>query len=137
MTDFPSHSPNIATVLTYVEAMNHGDCERLATLFTPDALIHGAKGWGGLDIAMPVWRALHSALEMRLVVEDIVAEQDSVAVRFTERGRWVAPFLGQDQPTGLSYEITAMEWFDLMGRRIRRRWGVRDTAAQARQIGMV
>lgn len=135
MNDLKSN-PNVAVVLEYVEAMNRGDFDRLATLFTPDALIHGAKGWGGVDIAMPVWRALHMALEMRLIVEDIVSDGDSVAVRFTERGRWIAPFLGQEGATGNSYEIIAIEWFDLMGRRIRRRWGVRDTAAQARQTGM-
>lgn len=39
---------NKQVVLSYVEAFNRGDLEALRDLFTPDALIHGVLGWGGI-----------------------------------------------------------------------------------------
>lgn len=123
-----------AVVRAYVAAMNAGDQEALQRLFTDDAQVWGVLGFGGLDVALPVWRDLHEALEMELVVEDLAVEGDRVAVRYVERGRHVAPFRGRE-PTGNSYELVAMEWFELEGGRIRRRWGARDGAAQARQLG--
>jgi predicted ester cyclase len=56
-------------------------------------------------------------------------------VRYTERGTFTGPFRGQT-PTGKSYELVAMEWFVVRDGRIHRRWGARDSAAQARQIGL-
>jgi Tfp pilus assembly pilus retraction ATPase PilT len=37
---------------------------------------------------------------------------------------------------GKSYELVAMEWFEIEGDRIKRRWGARDAASQARQLGI-
>jgi predicted ester cyclase len=58
-----------------------------------------------------------------------------VAVRYAERGTFAGPFRGQP-PTGKAYELVAMEWFVLKDGKIRRRWGARDAASQARQIGL-
>ena len=63
------------------------------------------------------------------------AGDDLVAVRYTARGTFVAPFRGH-QPTGTSYELVAIEWFVVQDRKIHRRWGARDSAAQARQLGL-
>ena len=70
-----------------------------------------------------------------LTVEEIIAEGDTVAVRYTERGAFVGSFRGQE-PTGKSFELMAMEWFTLLDGKIHRRWAVRDAASQARQMGM-
>ena len=126
---------NKQLVLRYVDAFNRGDVDTLRTLFTPDALVYGVLGWGGLDVAAPVWRELHAAFGIRLQVDSIVAEGDVVAARYTERGTFTAPFRGRE-PTGKSYELLAMEWFEMKGGKIFRRWGARDNASQMRQMGM-
>ncbi len=131
----PSLESNKAVVEHYVEAFNRGDFERLRSLFTPDAAIYGVLGFGSIDVAMPVWTELHHGLAMTLTIEGLMAEGDVVAARYTERGTFVGPFRGHE-PTGKSYEITAMEWFELKDGKIHRRWGARDFAAQARQIGL-
>ncbi|GAC1663680.1 MAG: hypothetical protein NVS9B2_00040 [Steroidobacteraceae bacterium] len=92
-------------ILAYVDAFNGGDLDRLCSLFTPDALIWGVLGWGGLS-----------------------------AVRYVERGTAARSFRGAPA-TGRSYELTAMEWFVVQGELIHRRWGARDSAAQAKQLG--
>ena len=130
-----SEEANKQTVRAYVEAFNRGDGEALQSLFTPDALVYGVLGWGGMDVVLPVWRELHEAFAMELRVEAMIAAGDTVAVRYVERGRSAAPFRG-GPVTGQSYEIVAMEWFVLRDGKIHRRWGARDSAAQNRQMGL-
>lgn len=127
-------SANKQVILNYVEAMNAGNFERLASFFAPDAEIYGVVGKGSVDFAMPVWKDLHGALEMRLDVEEMIEEGDVVAVRFKETGTSVAPFRGFPA-TGKTFELTAIEWFTLESGRIASRHGVRDSASQARQLG--
>ena len=57
-----------------------------------------------------------------------------MAARYVERGKFIASFRGKE-PTGESYELVAMEWFEMRDGRIHRRWGARDAASQARQLG--
>lgn len=130
-----SKSSNLAVIARYVEAFNRGDVETLRTLFTEDALIHGALGWGGLDTVVPIWKMLHEALAMELTTEGLVSEDDVVVARFTERGKSVGPFRGH-APTGQASEVMAMEWFEFRDGRIYRRWGVRDSASHFRQMGL-
>lgn len=127
---------NKRVIRTYAAAFSAGDLDRVVALFTPDAVVRGVLGWGGIQVAIPVWRELVSGLGMRLEIEDLVAEGDTVAARMTEHGIFRGPFRGQ-APTGRAYEVPAMEWFELSEGRIRRRWGARDFAAIARQIGFV
>jgi hypothetical protein len=91
-------------------------------------------GWGGIDAVMPIWTQLVNSLTLHLDIEDIIAEGNRVAVRYTECGTSRAPFL--DKPaTGKHYELVAMEWFVIHDSKIHRRWGARDAASQAKQLG--
>ncbi|MFD1942922.1 ester cyclase [Paradevosia shaoguanensis] len=126
---------NQATVKAYVAAMNAGDFEALRRLFAADARIEGVTGSASVDEAVIVWRALHGSLNMNLKIEAMACENDTIVVRFLESGRWTAPFLGMTEPTGKSFELVAIEWFELTDGLIHRRWGVRDAASQARQVG--
>ena len=126
---------NKAVVAHYVEAFNRGDLAALRDLFTADAVVQGVLGWGGLDVVVPIWEEIHNAFQIQLTVDDLIAEDERVAVRYIERGTFVGPFRG-NRPTGKSYEIVAMEWFEFQAGKVSRRWGARDSAAQSRQIGM-
>jgi steroid delta-isomerase-like uncharacterized protein len=123
-------------VRRYVEAFNRGDVDTLQNeIFAPDAVVQGVLGWGGMDVVVPIWRELHAALQITMQIEELVAEGDTVAARYTERGTFAGPFRG-NQPTGKSFELVAMEFFEIREGRIVRRWGARDHASQMRQIGM-
>lgn len=126
---------NKQVVRRYVDAFNRGDIGALREIFSPSAVVQGVLGWGGLDVVVPIWEELHSAFQIELTIESLIAEEDTVAARYTERGTFVAPFRG-NQPTGKSFELVAMEWFTLRDGRIERRWGARDHASQARQVGL-
>jgi steroid delta-isomerase-like uncharacterized protein len=124
-----------AVVRAYVEAFNRGDLMGLKALLAPDAEIQGVLGKGTFERVEPIWRQLIEGYGIQLTVEEIIAEGERVAVRYTERGTFRAPAFGQ-APTGRSYELVAMEWFEIRDGRIVRRWGARDAASQARQLGI-
>lgn len=126
---------NKQVVREYVDAFNRGDLEGLKELFTPGAVIQGVLRKGGMDEILPIWGELIEGLGIQLEVEELVAEGDLVAARYTERGTFRAPFFG-NQPTGRSYELVAMEFFVVRDGKIHQRWGARDAASQARQIGL-
>jgi steroid delta-isomerase-like uncharacterized protein len=122
-------------VRTYVEAFNRGDMQQLKALFADDAEIQGVKGKGNFDKIESIWRQLIEGYGIQLKIEGLLAEGGNVAVRYHESGVFRAPAFG-NQPTGKSYELVAMEWFEIEGGKIKRRWGARDSASQARQLGI-
>jgi steroid delta-isomerase-like uncharacterized protein len=126
---------NKAIVLRYVDAFNRGDFDALHKIFATDAIVQGVLGQSGMDKVISIWRELHHAFEIKLHVEEMIAEGETVAVRYTERGRFNGEFRG-NKPPGKSYELVAMEWFLVRDGKIHQRWGARDSASQARQIGL-
>ncbi|MDB5853987.1 MAG: putative ester cyclase [Herminiimonas sp.] len=122
-------------VRSYVAAFNRGDLEALKALLADDAEIQGVMGRGLIEKVEPIWRQLIEGYGMQLNIQELVAEGNIVAARYIETGRFVAPAFGM-QPTGKSYELVAMEWFEIEAGKIRRRWGARDSAAQAKQLGI-
>jgi hypothetical protein len=126
---------NKQVVKQYVKAFNAGDMKTLRDLFTTDALVYGVLGWGPIEAVIPIWEELHKAFAIELIVEEMIAEGDTVAVRYSELGIFTNPFRGK-QPTGKSYELVAMEWFSFRHHHIARRWGARDSASQAKQLGL-
>lgn len=129
-------SANEAAVLAYVDAFNRGDMEAMGAIFTEDATVQGVLGSVPLAAALGVWQELHDGLQCRLEVAALADDGDQVAVRYRETGRFVGPFRGLagHEPTGKSYELIAMEWFECCEGRIARRWGARDADAMKRQL---
>ena len=126
---------NKQLVRDYVDAFNRCDLQKLKGLFTEDALIYGVLGWGSLSQVMPIWQELQDAFAIKLTIQSLIAEGDLVAARYTERGTSVGSFRG-GPVTGQTYELVAMEWFIIKDRLIHRRWATRDSATQARQLGL-
>lgn len=126
---------NQESVQEYVRAFNAGDIAALRKVFAPDALIHGVMGWGQFDQVAPMWTVLHDSFHMHLEIEQLVESGEEVIVRFTERGHFVNAFRGQP-PTQQTSEVIAIEWFQMQGGLIKRRWGVRDSASHFKQLGV-
>jgi steroid delta-isomerase-like uncharacterized protein len=126
---------NKKIVLEYVKAFNGLDINALRELFAKDAVIYGVLGAGGMDFAIPIWKELHAAFGLNLQVDSMIAEGDTVAVRYTERGTSIGSFRGSPV-TGKSFETVAMEWFIIKDGKIQARWGARDSATQAQQMGI-
>lgn len=130
-----SQNRNEKIVHEYIAAFNRGDFDTLRSLFADDAEIQGVLAKGLMDRILPIWRQLVEGYGMQLSVDSMISEGNIVAVRYTEKGTFTAAAFGHE-PTGKSYELVAMEWFEIDEGRIRRRWGARDAASQARQLGI-
>jgi len=126
---------NKEVVRRYIEAFNRGDMKALRALLADDAEIQGVMGKGLFERVEPIWRQLIEGYGIQLHIEEMVGEGNRVAVRYTETGTFKAPAFGH-QPTGKSYELVALELFEIEDGRIKRRWGARDAASQARQLGI-
>ena len=124
-----------AVVRRYVDAFNRGDLAGLKALLAEDAEIQGVMGKGIFEKVEPVWRQLIEGYGMQLAIQDLIGEGNVVAARYVETGTFKAPAFG-NAPTGRSYSLVAMEWFEIDAGKIRRRWGARDAASQARQLGI-
>ena len=99
---------NKKIVLSYVEAFNNLNIDALRELFAEDAVIYGVLGSGGMDVAIEIWKELHAAFGLNLQVDSIIAEGETVAVCYTERGTSQGTFRGSPV-TGKSFETVAME----------------------------
>jgi len=124
-----------SVVRKYVAAFNRGDVEGVCRCFAPGAVVYGVLGWGDIIKARPIWEQLVNCFQMNLQLESMITEGNIVAARYTERGVFVQAFRGIE-PTGKSYEVVAMEWFEVAENGIVRRWGARDSARIFTQMGI-
>jgi predicted ester cyclase len=125
-----------SVIRDYVDALNAGDFPKLMSLFTADARIVGVLGAAPVDKAEPVWRELHDGMAMHLEPQAIAVDGATIAVRYIETGQFRGTFRGLEgqAPTGRAYRVIAMEWFELEGHRIAKRWGARDFDAIKSQV---
>ena len=124
-----------SVVRRYVEAFNRGDLNALKELLADEAEIQGVMGKGLFERIEPIWRQLIEGYNIQLSIQELIAEGNVVAARYIERGTFSQRAFG-NEPTGKSYELVAIEWFEIEDGKIMRRWGVRDAASQARQLGI-
>ena len=72
----------------------------------------------------------------RITIEDLVAEGDKVAVRWTFRGTHRGDFMGI-APTGKEVEMGAMDLFRVAGGKIAETWSNVDMMTMMRQLGAI
>jgi steroid delta-isomerase-like uncharacterized protein len=116
--------------------VNGGDLDAARELMAEDFLDHNRlpdeePGLAGVTAAFAEIRAAFP--DLRLTVEDVVAEGDRVAARVTWRGTHRGPFLGVP-PTGRRFEVTSISINRIADDRIVERWGVLDLDELARQL---
>ncbi|MBM3943911.1 MAG: ester cyclase [SAR202 cluster bacterium] len=128
---------NKAALLDSIEAFNDPkDRQRYFTaLYTPDAVIHSIPGYTpDLDGFRKYYGRLWAAFpDMRLNLEDVVAEGDVLAPRFTGTGTNTGP-LGDMAPTGKRVTFAGMTVLYFRGGKCFERWGIFDQMGLMRQL---
>ena len=74
--------------------------------------------------------------DLHVTIDDIVAEGDKVAVRFTSRGTQRAPFAGVP-PTGRPVAIQSYQIARIANGKFVEVWGVDDQLGMLRQLGVI
>jgi steroid delta-isomerase-like uncharacterized protein len=108
-------------------------------LFAADLLEHGPFGEDvrGREAWLEQMRGLVEAVpDFSATVEDVVAEDDLVAMRVTFRGTQEGEFMGRE-PTGRSFEVQNMVFTRFEDGRIVERWVQADTFDMMEQLGHI
>jgi steroid delta-isomerase-like uncharacterized protein len=132
---------NKETIERFCAAMNSGNAELIAStideLVAPDALISTplpVKA-SGPQILKDGFAILHRAYpDLRITVEDMIAEQDKVVARNTVTGNHQGEYMGI-APTGNTVTYKEIFIARFADGQIVETWGVVDVLAQLRQLG--
>jgi hypothetical protein len=134
---------NKATLSRLHEAVSTGDAEVIAKVIDevvePDVLFHAPVPTGatGAQALKRVWIMLLRAFpDLRVAVEDVIAEGDKVVARNTVTGTHQGEYRGVPA-TGKSVTYNEVFVFRFAGGRIAEIWGVVDVLAQLRQLGLI
>jgi steroid delta-isomerase-like uncharacterized protein len=122
----------------YEDVLNAGNIGALEELAVPqydehDPLPGQATGREGLRQRVEM---LRSAFRPHFTIEDIIAEQDKVVVRWTNRGTQVGEFMGMPA-TGKSFTIAGIDIHRLRDGKMAEHWHVVDQLAQLQQLGVI
>jgi steroid delta-isomerase-like uncharacterized protein len=134
-----SREENKALARAVVESFNQGNLDVAATYLAGDFTDHSLPPGttAGRASAQQRWAMLRAALpDARITIDDLVAEGDTVAVRFTLRGTHTGPLMGT-APTGRRVAVTGIDLNRIVDGRIAERWENFDTLGLLQQLGAV
>lgn len=123
----------------YEEVVNHGNMAAADDLLSADLLDHGVPSGfphgraGFLQFATSLKVAFP---DLRVTVEDLIAEGDQVAARVSVQGTHKGMLLGRLAATGRSAIWTGIDIFRLAGGKIVERWNERDLLSLLEQLGV-
>lgn len=134
---------NKATVRRFQDATNTGDTELISRtideLFQPDALIRTPLPLqtSGAEAMKEVFAHLLRVYpDLRVTIEDLIAESDKVVSRNTVTGTHLGDYMGHS-PTGRSISYDEIFIFRFADGRIAETWGVVDVLSQMKQLGVI
>lgn len=120
------------------EVWNGGELDLLDELLAPDYVNHTPSGPPpppGPEGVKPIVAAIRGAFpDLEYTLEELVADDDTVAVRSTMRGTHEGDFFGIP-PTGRRIEVAQMNFERVRDGRIAEHWRLTDDAALMRQLG--
>lgn len=129
---------NKRTVMRYPKAVASGDFEVLEEICADTVVNHAPLGEPGGHKALKEYeKPIHEALpNFDVTFEDLVAEDDRVAMRLTIRGTHQGPIMGV-APTGTEVEFGNMIFHRMEDGLIAERWVQPDVLGLLTQIGGV
>lgn len=121
-----------------IERWNAGDLPGYLELYDPDAVLHGYQGVEpGFEGIRRFYEAFCVAFPgSRLTLEDVVAEGDEVATRFTLRSTHGGEFNGIP-PTGKEVSIPGITILRFAGGKCVERWSQADFLGLLQQLGAI
>jgi steroid delta-isomerase-like uncharacterized protein len=125
---------NKETLQRFMDAANSGDLDVIDSLVHPEAVIRTPLPVPGLT---EVFVRLRTAFpDLRVVVEDMVAEGDKVVCRNRVTGTHLGEYMGR-AATGRAVSYEEMFVIRFVDGLIAETWGVVDVLTQMRQLGFL
>ena len=124
----------------YQEVFSRGDLDVADSLLAADCVDHNPPGPGfspGREGVKQVVTMLRAAVpDLKVTVEDQIAEGDKVASRLTVRGTQQGELMSVP-PTGKSITVGLVDIFRIEDGLILERWGEADLLGMMQQLGVV
>ena len=133
-----SSDENRAVVRRWIEGFNDGDAQAEADARTADYVAHfpGAPPLDSAGWIQATGSFVAGFPDLRLSVEDIMAEGDRVAARVTFRGTHTGPFQGIP-PSGRQVTFTSIEMNRMVDGKVAEHWVEIDVLGWLVQLGAV
>ncbi len=121
------------------EAFNNGDLSSSEELIADDIVDHDpapgqAPGREGIEQFVTTMRSAFP--DLQTTIDEIIAEGDYVAFRYTIEGTHQGEFMGV-APTGNRVSVTAMEMLRFADGKMVDRWGNTDQLGLLQQLGAI
>jgi steroid delta-isomerase-like uncharacterized protein len=135
-----SAEENKAIIRRWIEAYNERDLEAEASVLASDYVAHVPAAPGPLE-GLEAWRQFSGHFaeafpDIRLTVEDIAAEGDTVAARVAFRGTHRGEFQGIP-PTGKEVAFSSMEFNRVVDGKVEEHWVELDLLGLMQQLGAI
>jgi predicted ester cyclase len=75
--------------------------------------------------------------DLRMTVDSVVSEGDTVAVRVASEGTNLGPFQGVMPPTGRHFSGEQSHWYRVADGRLSEHWAIRDDLRTMLQLGVI
>lgn len=139
---FPPPDPeaNKALLQRYFEEVaNKGDLDLIDEMVAPDYVGHMPEGEAiGIEGAKQHIMVFRSAFpDLSFTYNDMIAEGDEVAVRYTVRGTHEGTLMGIIPPTGKQITMTGVAIFQIVGGKIVGAWSIPDMLGAMQQLGVM
>jgi steroid delta-isomerase-like uncharacterized protein len=133
---YPTESNKIVVRRFVDEVFVAGRLEAVDELVAADFVPHSWPGTGpGRDeLKRAMGRVFGGLSDVRMDIEDTIAEGDRVVVRLTAHAVQSGEFMGM-APTGKAYSIPEIHIFRVADGRIAEHWGQADLLGMMRQLG--
>jgi steroid delta-isomerase-like uncharacterized protein len=117
------------------DILNHGRYELFAEIYTEDFVKHVDLGDSTLAQEREAAKAMRDASnDLVMTVDEMIAEGDRVAIRYTGRGTSTGPFNGMP-PTGKKLAVTGMTIYRFSKGKIAEEWTTYNMLEILRQLG--
>ncbi|MBE0429662.1 MAG: ester cyclase [Thermoleophilia bacterium] len=123
----------------YDEVINKGNLEKLESLMDPDFRDHLAPQQPpGIQGFKDFLKMVSTAFpDIRVKIEDMIAEKDRVEVRLSISGTHNGILMGEIQPTGKAASWTGIDILKIENGKIKDRWSERNLLSMMEQIGAI
>ena len=135
-----SAEENKAVLRRWIEAYNERDLQAEAEVLASDYVAHVPAAPGPLE-GLEAWRQFSGSFaeafpDLRLTVQDIAAEGDTVAARVAFRGTHRGEFQGIP-PTGKEVAFSSMEFNRMVDGKVEEHWVELDLFGLMQQLGVI
>ena len=126
----------------YEQIFNQGNLNQIEEFFSADFVDHeaplpGMEGLEGIEVLRQFVKVSRDAFpDLQFTAEDMIAEGDKVAARYTMRGTHQGEFMGV-APTGNQIEVTGIDIVRFEGGKMVEHWANSDELGMMQQLGLV